>query len=261
MALAGMRCISCFQGTHRAKTMILMVAGGMQFLACICVLIPVSWTGNVIIRDFYNPLLIDAQRSELGEALYIGWVTSGFLFVSAMLFVCRQMPSDKGSYDVYHPDNLLIYKPQPRKRSVINYHPISSVPSLQSTAYQPSLPIGSIGQQLATAQHNIPQVMTNDGALKNSIPGLPENASLLYQGAGYHSFMKSSSPVGSLFTSGNSLYISQNTTPYSQTYTDNPTTSYQSSFYPVPHTPVFIGYKASQIQPNSHSESSVCVYI
>uniref|UniRef100_A0AAY5KLD4 Claudin n=1 Tax=Esox lucius TaxID=8010 RepID=A0AAY5KLD4_ESOLU len=88
-ALAGMRCISCIQDNDHAKTCILMVAGMMQFLASLCVFIPVSWTAHVIIQDFYNPLLIDAQRRELGEALYIGWVTGAFLFASGILFVCR----------------------------------------------------------------------------------------------------------------------------------------------------------------------------
>ncbi|XP_035535856.1 claudin-8-like [Morone saxatilis] len=267
VALGGMRCISCFQGNDRAKTIILIVAGGMQFMACICVFIPVSWTGHVIIRDFYNPLLIDAQRRELGEALYIGWVTGAFLFASAMLFVCRRIPSDKGSIDVYHPANLLSYKQAPTKQTPMRYHPISSLSSLPSTVYHPSLlNNGSAEQQLAMPLQNIPQVMRNDGALINQHvvynPGLPENASLLYQGSmAHHSSMQSSNHVGSLYTPGNSLYISQNTTPYTLAYTGNPTASYQSSFHPVSHTPVFIGYKASRIPPESHSGSSAGVYI
>ncbi len=267
VALAGLRCTSCLQGNVWAKTIILMVAGGMQFMACICVFIPVSWTGHVIIKDFYNPLLIDAERRELGEALYIGWVTGAFLFASAMLFVCRRLPSDKGSFDVYHPANLLGYKSAPSKPTLMRYHPITSVSSLRSTTYQPSLQInGSTGQQLAMPLQNIPQVMTSDRELINPPvvynPGLPENASLLYQGSmAHHSSIRSSNHVGSLYTPGNSLYISQNTTPYPLTYTGNPTPSYQSSFHPVPHTPVFIGYEASRIQPESHSGSSAGVYI
>ncbi|XP_022604683.1 claudin-8-like [Seriola dumerili] len=267
VAMGGMRCISCFQGNDRAKAIILMVAGVMQFMACICVFIPVSWTGHVIIRDFYNPLLIDAERRELGEALYIGWVTGAFLFASAMLFVCRRLPSDKGSFEVYHPANLLGYKPTPSKPTLMRYHPISSVSSLRSTRYQPSLlNNGSAEPQLAMPLENVPQLMTNDGALINPPvvynPSLPENASLLYQGSmAHHSSMRSSNHAGSIYAPGNSLYISQNTTPYSLTYIGNPTASYQSSFHPVPHTPVFIGYKASKIQPESHSGSSAGVYI
>uniref|UniRef100_A0A3Q3VPI2 Claudin n=1 Tax=Mola mola TaxID=94237 RepID=A0A3Q3VPI2_MOLML len=138
VGLAGLRCISCFQGNDWAKTIFLMVAGGMQFMACVCVFIPVSWTGHVIIRDFYNPLLIDAQRRELGEALYIGWVTGAFLFASAMLFVCGRMPSEKGSFDVYHPANLLNYKQATGRPGLMRYHPFSTLSSLPSTI-QPSL--------------------------------------------------------------------------------------------------------------------------
>uniref|UniRef100_A0A672FXF6 Claudin n=1 Tax=Salarias fasciatus TaxID=181472 RepID=A0A672FXF6_SALFA len=127
VGMAGMRCTSCFQGNERAKTIILMVAGGMQFMASFSVFIPVSWTGHAIIRDFYNPLLIDAQRRELGEALYIGWVTGAFLFASGLLFVCRRMPSDKGSFDVYQPPQLLGYKPTPAKPTLMRYHPLSTV--------------------------------------------------------------------------------------------------------------------------------------
>ncbi|XP_040902998.1 claudin-8-like [Toxotes jaculatrix] len=267
VALAGMRCTSCFQGNEWTKTIILMVAGVMQLMACICVFIPVSWTGHVIITNFYNPLLIDAQKRELGEALYIGWVSGALLFASAMLFVCRHLPSDKGSFDVYHPANLLSYKPAPRKPTLMRYNPISSVPSLQSSAYQPSLlNNGSVGPQLAIPLENIPQVMTNDGAPINPPvvynPGLPENAPLLYQGSlAHHSSIRSSNHVGSIYTPGNSLYITQNTTPYSLAYTGNRTASYQSSFHPVPHTPIFIGYNASQIEPETHSGSSGGVYI
>ncbi|KAE8295102.1 Claudin-8 [Larimichthys crocea] len=262
VGLAGMQCISCFQGNDRAKTIILMVAGCMQFLACICVFIPVSWTGHVIIRDFYNPLLIDAQRRELGEALYIGWVTGAFLFASAMLFVCRRMPSDKGSFDVYHPTNLLSYKQTPGRLTPVRYNPVSTLSSLRSTAYQPSLQNNaSVGQQLVTPLQNVPQVMTNDGRLINHVV-YPENGSLYHSNMDHRSSMQSSNYVGSLYTPGNSLYISQNATPYSLSYTGNPTTaSFQSSFHPVPHTPVFIGYTASKIHPDSHSGSNPGVYI
>ncbi|KAM3616436.1 uncharacterized protein V6R79_017825 [Siganus canaliculatus] len=256
VALAGMRCISCFRGNERAKTILLIAAGCMQFLACICVLIPVSWTGHVIIRDFYNPLLIDAQRRELGEALYIGWVTSAFLFASAMLFGCRRMPSEKGSFDVYHPANML------SKPTLLRYHPLSTLSGLHSTAPSHTLQHdGSVGQQLIPPLQNTPPIMTSDGTLINPPvvynPGLPVNASLSYQGSiPHHPSLRSSHHAGSLYAAGNSLYLRQQNTPYTLTDTGNITSSYQSSFHPVPHTPVFIGYKMSAVQPGSHRGSS-----
>uniref|UniRef100_A0A7N6AB41 Claudin n=1 Tax=Anabas testudineus TaxID=64144 RepID=A0A7N6AB41_ANATE len=98
ISIAGMQCTSCIQNNNRAKRMVLIVAGIMIILSCLCVLIPVSWTGNAIIRDFYNPLLLDAQRRELGEALYIGWVAAVFLLAGGCMFTCCNIESeDKGS--------------------------------------------------------------------------------------------------------------------------------------------------------------------
>ncbi|XP_071780857.2 claudin-8-like [Centroberyx gerrardi] len=264
-ALAGMRCTSCFQDNDRVKTIILMVAGGMQLMASICVFIPVSWTGHVIIRDFYNPLLIDAQRRELGEALYIGWVTGAFLFASGALFLCRRVPSDKASFDVYHPANLLGYKPAPHNPTLMRYHPISSVSSLKASPHPPALQNnGSVGHHLAPSMQNVS--LTNNGALINPPvvynPGLAPNGPLLYQGSmGHHSSNRSSNFIGSLSTPGNSLYISRQAIPYSLSYTGNPSVSYNSSFHAAPQSPVFIGYTASRIEPDSHSGSSGGVYI
>ncbi|XP_037534224.1 claudin-3-like [Nematolebias whitei] len=267
VALAGLKCISCFQGNKWPKTIILLVAGAMQLLACICVFIPVSWTGHVIIRDFYNPLLIDAQRRELGEALYIGWVTGALLFASALLFLCRRMPKDKGYLDVYHPLKLLNYKPTSSGPGLTSYHPISSVPSIQSTGHR-NLPQNNnfAGQQLVMPLQNVPYVMTSNAAPINpSIiysTGPPDNASLIYQGnLAHHSSVRSSNHAGSIYTPGNSLYMTQNTTPYPTAYTGNPTASYQSGFHPNPQTPIFVTYEDSLKHPESYSGSSRGMYI
>ncbi|XP_031583586.2 claudin-8-like [Oreochromis aureus] len=256
VALAGMRCVSCIRGNDWAKTIILMVAGVMQFMACICVFIPVSWTGHVIITDFYNPLLIDAQRRELGEALYIGWVTGAVLFASSLLFVCRRLPKGKGSFDVYQPPNLLSYKPMPNRPALMNYHPLSTLSSLRST--------GSVGQNAAMPLQTVIPVRTNNGTVVNPPvvynPTHQENASLLYQGSKSHyPSVQSSNHSGNLYAPGNSLYMSQNTTPYSLTYV--PTTSYQSSFHPVPQTLIFITYKESRTESVPYSEMRGGVYI
>lgn len=254
VAMAGMRCFSCLQGNDWVKTIILQVAGVMQLLACVCVYIPVSWTGHAIIRDFYNPLLIDAQRRELGEALYIGWVTGAFMFASGLLFLCRRLPQDKGSFDIYHPADFLNYKLHPGKPALIGYNPMSTLSSLRSTPYQPPV------QQLPMPVQTVPQLMANNGApLQPPMayhPALPENASLLYGSMTQHSSVPSSNQRGSLYAPGNSVYLSHNSAPHSLTYTSQPSASYQSSFHPVPHTPIFIGYRSSIVQPQSHSGSS-----
>lgn len=244
-----------------------MVAGAMQFMACICVFIPVSWTGHVIISQFYNPLLIDAERRELGEALYIGWVTGALLFASALLFICRRIPSDKGSFDVYTPLKLLNYKQQANRPAMTRFNPISSVPSIQSNTYGNTLQSNSfVGHHSPMPLQNAPQVMTHNGTLMTPTiiytPGVPENSSLLYQRSLAHQpSMRSSHHPESIYAPGNSLYMTKNPAPYSATYTGNTTSSFQSSFHPVAQTPVFISYKESMTHPESRSLSHNGVYI
>ncbi|XP_031583587.2 claudin-8 [Oreochromis aureus] len=150
ISLIGMQCTSCIQNNDRAKRLVLIIAGSMIILGCFCVLIPVSWTGHVIITDFYNPLLIDAQRRELGAALYIGWVTSAFLFAGGCIFICCNIQSDDkdserylyskaSDYSVYpqqplqplQPQQLMTLPPQPRSQPMLSRYP-SSIYSYQS---------------------------------------------------------------------------------------------------------------------------------
>ncbi|KAM3875485.1 claudin-8-like [Diretmus argenteus] len=135
ISLVGLQCTSCIQNNDRAKRFILIIAGSMIIMSCVCVIIPVSWTGHVIIRDFYNPLLIDAQRRELGEALYIGWVASAFLFVGGCLFTCcnlqsegkqseRYMYSRNSQYMAYpHPQQLHPQQLHPQQLHPQHLHP------------------------------------------------------------------------------------------------------------------------------------------
>ncbi|XP_026799131.1 claudin-8 [Pangasianodon hypophthalmus] len=104
----GMRCTRLVDSRPRVKHIVL-VCGGCLFLGgCIATLIPVSWTAHVIIRDFYNPLLIDAQRRELGEALYIGWVSAAICFIAGVILLCRHAPRVEEKDDI----NSVLYRAQ-----------------------------------------------------------------------------------------------------------------------------------------------------
>lgn len=260
-ALLGMRCVSCFQSNILVKNIILLVAGAMQLMASLCVFIPVSWTGHVIIRDFYNPLLIDAQRRELGEALYIGWVTGALLFASSLLFLCRRVPVKKDSFDVYRPVNLMNQEPPvaTSKPSSMIYEPISSVPSLEPTYQHFVSNNGSIGQQFAVPLQSVPPVMASQRSLVNPSfiynPPRPESVPFFYQGSiAQPSPMHSLNHNAGMFTPANSLYMSHN-------YPSNATSSFQSSFHPRSQTPVFITYKKSMVLPESYNGSSPGLYI
>lgn len=98
VALVGGKCTNFVQDEAQ-KCKIAIAAGIIFIIAGLLVLIPVCWTANTIIRDFYNPTLVDAQRRELGASLYIGWASAGLLFLGGGI-LCSSCPPKENDYDV-----------------------------------------------------------------------------------------------------------------------------------------------------------------
>ncbi|KAM4628111.1 claudin-4-like [Polymixia lowei] len=90
MAFASGKCTN-FIPEEKAKAKATVAAGVVLIISGILCLIPVSWTASMIIRDFYNPILTDAQRRELGAALYIGW-GAGLLLGMGGGLLCANCP-------------------------------------------------------------------------------------------------------------------------------------------------------------------------
>ncbi|XP_042271077.1 claudin-4-like [Thunnus maccoyii] len=90
IAFAGGKCTN-FIPEERAKARASVAAGVVLIISGILCLIPVSWTASIIIRDFYNPLLVDAQKRELGASLYIGWGAAALLILGGGL-LCANCP-------------------------------------------------------------------------------------------------------------------------------------------------------------------------
>ncbi|XP_064499968.1 claudin-8 [Pseudopipra pipra] len=88
LAMVGMRCTRCPQSPWQAKGCILLAAGLLFILSGVVELVPVCWVANSIISDFYNPVVNVAQKRELGEALYLGWVASFCLVAAGSTFCC-----------------------------------------------------------------------------------------------------------------------------------------------------------------------------
>ncbi|KAB0394258.1 hypothetical protein E2I00_007172 [Balaenoptera physalus] len=78
-----------------AKAKITIVAGVLFLLAALLTLVPVSWSANTIIRDFYNPLVPDAQKREMGSALYAGWAAAALQLLGGALLCCSCPPHEK----------------------------------------------------------------------------------------------------------------------------------------------------------------------
>ncbi|XP_075956456.1 claudin-4-like isoform X3 [Anarhichas minor] len=90
LGVIGGKCTNFVDNEH-SKAKVAIAAGIVFICAGVLILIPVSWSANTIIRDFYNPLLTNAQRRELGAALYIGWGTAGLLILGGAL-LCSSCP-------------------------------------------------------------------------------------------------------------------------------------------------------------------------
>lgn len=96
-AILGMKCTRCTGDDDKAKGPILLTAGIMFIVTGLVVLIPVSWVANSIIRDFYNPIVDNGQKRELGEALYLGWITALVLLAGGAIFCCASYGNEKSS--------------------------------------------------------------------------------------------------------------------------------------------------------------------
>ncbi|XP_076605991.1 claudin-4-like [Chaetodon auriga] len=97
LSVAGGQCTNCVENPS-SKIKVGIAAGVMFIVAGVLCLIPVCWTAHSIIRDFYNPLMVNAQKRELGAALYIGWGAAALMLIGGGMLCCNCPPKDEGSY-------------------------------------------------------------------------------------------------------------------------------------------------------------------
>ncbi|CAB1439497.1 unnamed protein product [Pleuronectes platessa] len=88
LSIAGGKCTNCLED-EIAKSRVAITAGVFFIVGGALCLIPVSWSANEVIRNFYNPIMNDAQRRELGASLFIGWGSAGLLLIGGALLCCQ----------------------------------------------------------------------------------------------------------------------------------------------------------------------------
>ncbi|XP_066478238.1 claudin-14 [Tiliqua scincoides] len=95
VAVIGMKCTHCVKGSS-TKTAIAVLGGILFMLAGFLCLIPVSWSTNDVVTDFYNPMLPNGMKYEIGQALYLGFVSATLSIIGGALLSasCQNSRSD-----------------------------------------------------------------------------------------------------------------------------------------------------------------------
>lgn len=105
VAMMGAKCTNCVE-EESAKARVMIAAGVAFILASLTQLIPVSWSAHTIVMEFYNPVIPEAQKKEIGAALYLGWAAASFLLLGGGILCssCPPQPEKK-----YGPPSRMIY--------------------------------------------------------------------------------------------------------------------------------------------------------
>ncbi|XP_036208221.1 claudin-17 [Myotis myotis] len=85
VGICGLRQVQCTGSDERAKAYLVGASGALLLLTGLFVLIPVSWTAHIVIRDFHDPAVHVGQKRELGAALFLGWASTAVLLAGGAL--------------------------------------------------------------------------------------------------------------------------------------------------------------------------------
>ncbi|NXA06584.1 CLD14 protein, partial [Sapayoa aenigma] len=132
IAVLGMKCTRCAEGGS-AKASI-AAAGGIVFVvAGLVCLVPVSWSTNDVVTDFYDPVLPSGMKYEMGQALYLGFASAALTILGGAL-LCA--PGGNEAPFQPHPGSLRRAVPSCRPPSAYKGNHASSLTSASSSGYR-----------------------------------------------------------------------------------------------------------------------------
>ncbi|NXI38801.1 CLD14 protein, partial [Galbula dea] len=135
IAVIGMKCTQCAKETS-AKASI-AVSGGIVFiLAGLISLVPVSWTTNDVVTNFYNPMLPSGMKYEIGQALYLGFVSASLTILGGALLCTSSQCGGSETPSQMQPSSVRRTAPSSRPPTVYKGNHASSLTSASHSGYR-----------------------------------------------------------------------------------------------------------------------------
>ncbi|XP_034459325.1 claudin-17-like [Hippoglossus hippoglossus] len=98
----GTRVFTCCGDNLKSKNTTLAIGGCLYLLSFLTTIIPVSWVGLTVISNFYDPLVMEGRKRELGSALFIGWATCGILLITGIIILVSYSKHQAKDEDPYY---------------------------------------------------------------------------------------------------------------------------------------------------------------
>lgn len=106
ISMVGAKCTNCIED-EGAKARVMIASGVTFIIASLTQLIPVSWSANTIVVEFYSVLVPESQKMEIGASLYLGWAAAAMLMVGGSILCCSCPPRENELK--YMPPNRVAY--------------------------------------------------------------------------------------------------------------------------------------------------------
>ncbi|KAA0708912.1 Claudin-20 [Triplophysa tibetana] len=94
LAALGLKCTR-WGGSYRSKGHTAISAGACFVVAGILCLVPASWFTNEVITTFMDSKVPKSSKYEPGAAVYVAFVSAGFLLAAGVIF-CLSCPGKRG---------------------------------------------------------------------------------------------------------------------------------------------------------------------
>ncbi|KAM3601548.1 uncharacterized protein V6R79_014770 [Siganus canaliculatus] len=122
IATMGAKCTNCIDD-EAAKARVMIASGVAFIVASLAELVPVSWSANTIVVEFYSPIVPEGQKMEIGAALYLGWAAAALLMIGGCILCCSCPPREEKSMRYNMPSqSRMAYSAAPRSTAQSSYH-------------------------------------------------------------------------------------------------------------------------------------------